>query len=79
MLLKNKSVALTVGENGRGLKMTDLKRGTVWVQDESSVMWNGCIMHNDYPATDGMASMKAMLPVSAAKEGNDSFKSFSLI
>jgi hypothetical protein len=70
MLLKNDSVALEVEESGRGLKMTDLKRGTVWVLDESSIMWNGCIMRNDYPTQDGMASMKTMWPVTASETAN---------
>jgi hypothetical protein len=70
MLVKNCAVALTVEENGRGMRMTDLKRGTAWILDESSVMWNGRIMRNDYPIPEGVASMMPMSPVSASEAGN---------
>lgn len=70
MIIKNSAVAVSVEENGRALKMMDLKRGTVWVLDEASIMWSGCIVHNDYPTSEGIASMKTMQPVSTSEADN---------
>lgn len=70
MIIHNETVMLEVKENGHGLRMSDTKRGTVWLLDESSVRWNSRITARDYPTADGIATMKVMQPVSAELDAN---------
>ena len=63
--IRNNAVEVLVDESGLGLKMLDVKRGTVWQLDEASVLWGGCITRNDYPTDAGVQSLKALVPVNA--------------
>lgn len=66
--IRNNSVAVMADESGRGVKMLDLVRGTVWQLDEASAVWGGCITKNDYPTSEGVRSLKVLEPVKATAD-----------
>jgi hypothetical protein len=72
MLVQNNAMAISVESNGRGVRLIDLRRGTIWVLDEASVKWGGRMTrNNDYPTREGEASLKPLIPLSACASGNE--------
>jgi hypothetical protein len=68
--IRNGAVAVTADETGRGLRLMDLKRGTVWLLNESSAKWGGRITKDENATDDGIAALQALVPVAASAEGN---------
>lgn len=62
----NENAAVMAQDNGRGLRLLDLKRGTSWLLDEASSVWGGRVTKNENATNEGIDALQALLPVSAA-------------
>ncbi len=67
--ISNGAVSITAEDNGRGLTLKDLKRGTIWLLDEASAKWCGSDTHN-HDADDYPAHFQPLAPVRAQAEGD---------
>lgn len=66
--IRNGAAAVTADESGRGLKLSDLKRGTEWRLDEASAVWGGEII-GDYPGPEAERLIK-LEPAEARVSGD---------
>lgn len=68
--IRNEAAAVTADETGRGLRLMDMKRGTVWLLDESSAKWGRRITKDENATDEGIAALQALVPVAASVQGD---------